>query len=241
MADEIRVVPDSQVPVVVDPALAAERQRAVAAHGTGGTGSTDPGAVRAEIEQTRARMSHTIDGIEDALVRKKEEIHDKMDVLAPVRERPLPSSGIAFGAGLLLGLATGGNDDHKGRGSRANRSRASSDSDESHWHRRSEQWENRAYRLRDIAREQEEELRNLEERWGEARTADMAGDSPAGAGGRRPDRDAGRDESQANKDSSGLLGSTMNELRDHLVGGITGFLTSAVHELTAPQGSRHSE
>lgn len=239
MADQIRVVPEDQAPLVVDPALAAERQRAVAQRGTAGTGSADPGAVRAEIEQTRARMSHTIDGIEDALVRRKEEFQDKMDVLAPVRERPLPSSGIAFGAGLLLGLATGGDDDREGRRDRSGGSRARNESDENHWRRRSEQWENRAYRLRDIAREQEDELRYVEERWGEARAADMAGESPR-AGGRRPDRDDGREENRGDHDSSGLLGSTVNQLRDHFVGGITGFLASAVHELTAPQGSRHS-
>ena len=68
----------------------------------------DPDVARAEIEATRARMSETIDEIEDALLRRKEMIKEKLDVLAPVREQPLKMIGIIFGVGLALGLLTGG-------------------------------------------------------------------------------------------------------------------------------------
>jgi hypothetical protein len=75
----------------------------------------DPGVVRDEIERTRARMSQTIDSIETALLRKKEQIEEKLDVTAPVRERvqsqPLMYAGGVFGAGLLLGFLTGGKDE----------------------------------------------------------------------------------------------------------------------------------
>lgn len=72
----------------------------------------DPDVARAEIEQTRARMSSTIDTIEEVLLRKKEQIQERLDVMAPVRQNPLPAAGVVFGAGLLLGLLTGGGDDH---------------------------------------------------------------------------------------------------------------------------------
>src|SRR5690606_25896658 len=68
----------------------------------------NPAAARAEIEATRARMSETIDEIEDVLLRKKEKIRDQLDVLAPVREQPLKTLGMIFGAALALGVLTGG-------------------------------------------------------------------------------------------------------------------------------------
>lgn len=86
MADEIRVVPEH-----------AE--------------TDDPDAARAEIAHTRARMSGTIDEIEDALLRRKERMQHRLDPFSTVRERPLQAAGIVFGAGLVLGLLTGGDDD----------------------------------------------------------------------------------------------------------------------------------
>lgn len=71
-------------------------------------GTDDPGMARAEIEQTRARMSSTIDTIEEVLLRKKEQIQERLDVMAPVREHPLEAAAAVFGAGLVLGLLTGG-------------------------------------------------------------------------------------------------------------------------------------
>lgn len=68
----------------------------------------DPDAVRDEIERTRARMSHTIDQLDRALVRKKTEVQEKLDVAAPIRQRPWVYAGGVFAAGLALGLITGG-------------------------------------------------------------------------------------------------------------------------------------
>jgi hypothetical protein len=68
----------------------------------------DPDAVRGEIERTRERMSQTIGAIEGALLKKKEEINDRLDFTAPVRQRPWAFAGGVFGTGLVLGLLTGG-------------------------------------------------------------------------------------------------------------------------------------
>jgi ElaB/YqjD/DUF883 family membrane-anchored ribosome-binding protein len=86
MADEIRVVPEG---MEVD----------------------DPEYARAQIASTRARMSETIDEIEDVLLRRKERIQNRLDPFSVVRERPFQAAGAVFGAGLVLGLLTGGDDD----------------------------------------------------------------------------------------------------------------------------------
>jgi hypothetical protein len=86
MADEIRVVPEG---MEVD----------------------DPEYARAQIANTRARMSETIDEIEDVLLRRKERIQNRLDPFSVVRERPFQAAGAVFGAGLVLGLLTGGDDD----------------------------------------------------------------------------------------------------------------------------------
>jgi ElaB/YqjD/DUF883 family membrane-anchored ribosome-binding protein len=102
----------------------------------------DSDAAREEIERTRTRMSETIDEIEDVLLRKKAEIRTRLDVVARLREKPLLVVGVALGAGVLLGLITGGrdrSDDHANSG-------------------RADIWEARARRLLAIARSQEEEI-----------------------------------------------------------------------------------
>jgi hypothetical protein len=75
----------------------------------------DPDVARREIEATRARMSDTIDSIEEVLLRKKERLQERMDFMAPVRQRvddrPLLVFGGVFAAGLLLGYLTGESDD----------------------------------------------------------------------------------------------------------------------------------
>jgi hypothetical protein len=71
----------------------------------------DPEFARAQIANTRARMSGTIDEIEDVLLRRKERIQHRLDPFSVVRERPFQAAGAVFGAGLLLGLLTGGDDD----------------------------------------------------------------------------------------------------------------------------------
>src|SRR5690606_7129622 len=102
MADQYPVTPASGRPVGTPapaPAPAAHRPPRF---------PDDPDAARAEIAATRARMSDTIDEIEDVLLRKKEEIRDRLDVMDPVREQPLRSLAMVFGAALLLGFLTGG-------------------------------------------------------------------------------------------------------------------------------------
>lgn len=120
----------------------------------------DPDVARAEIEMTRTRMSETIDDIEDALLRKKARIQDRLDVLAPVRENPLPSAAAALGAGLLLGLLTGGDDDESDDRYEVRARAYSGDFDDEllQAEERAATWEARARRLMKLAREQEEEL-----------------------------------------------------------------------------------
>jgi ElaB/YqjD/DUF883 family membrane-anchored ribosome-binding protein len=197
MADEIRVqrgdeprMVETETRVVRPVPTDAERrvpsEAAVAEHFPE---VEDPDLARAQIEATRARMSETIDEIEGVLVRKKEEIQNRLDVLAPVRENPWPSMGIALGAGLVLGLLTGGGDDEDeemeedvhfrrqvGYASRSqlDYTRARTDSagygarTESASYRtrtdlehRTEILEERTRRLLSIARDQEDEIRRL--------------------------------------------------------------------------------
>lgn len=131
----------------------------------------DPDLARMQIEQTRARMSSTIDQIEGALLRKKENIEEKLDVMAPVRrkarENPYPIIGGVFLAGLVLGLLTGGDDDEDdARGPKPAVRRFAADFDRErahghHWEERATTWERRARRLMDLANRQEAELLEL--------------------------------------------------------------------------------
>ena len=132
----------------------------------------DPDTVRSEIEQTRARMSSTIDQLESALLRKKEQIEEKLDVAAPVRERPLVYAGGVFAAGLLLGLLTGGKDRDEreydedelaaARSGRGGRALAMASVDyEGEWKGRAREWENRARELMKTCTRQEAEIRQL--------------------------------------------------------------------------------
>ena len=127
----------------------------------------DPDLARMQIEQTRARMSDTIDQIEGALLRKKENIEEKLDVMAPVRrkarENPYPIIGGVFLAGLVLGLLTGGDDDDEADGPQPAVRRFAADFDRErahgyHWEERANTWERRARRLMDLANRQEAEL-----------------------------------------------------------------------------------
>lgn len=106
---------------------------------------------RSEIEKTRARMSETIDEIENVLLRKKARLQQRMDVMAPVREKPIPSAAAALGAGLLLGLITGGNGREDGLSERERERLQEAEE-------RAATWEARARRLVRAAREREAEL-----------------------------------------------------------------------------------
>lgn len=63
---------------------------------------------RAHVEESRARLSETLDEIEDRLVEKRLELQEKLDVKKRVRERvdrkPLTMVAVAAGAGFLIGL-----------------------------------------------------------------------------------------------------------------------------------------
>jgi ElaB/YqjD/DUF883 family membrane-anchored ribosome-binding protein len=108
-------------------------------------------AARSEIERTRARMSETIDEIENVLLRKKARLQQRMDVMAPVRERPIQSAAAALGAGLLLGLITGGDGREDGLSDRERERLQEAEE-------RAATWEARARRLVRAAREREAEL-----------------------------------------------------------------------------------
>src|SRR5688500_3380171 len=75
----------------------------------------DPAMLRAELAQTRARLSGTIDEIEDVIVEKKEEliatakgIRQRLDPFYKARQKPMAAVGIVFAAGILVGIVTKG-------------------------------------------------------------------------------------------------------------------------------------
>jgi ElaB/YqjD/DUF883 family membrane-anchored ribosome-binding protein len=120
--------------------------------------------VRDDIEMTRQRMSGTLDEIENIILRKKEKLEEakaqiqrKLDVGARIREKPLTAAGAVLGAGLLLGLLTGGPSRKSVRAAR----------------RRSAKWEKRARRLLEIARSQEQEIEDLRVRGIHADLSDL--------------------------------------------------------------------
>jgi hypothetical protein len=123
----------------------------------------DPGVARAEIEQTRARMSSTIDTIEEVLLRKKEQIQERLDVMAPVREHPLEAAVAVFGAGLVLGLLTGGGGEreifpHAGAGPAAALEGVDR---ERRWRARSNSLKARTKALEHTVKEQRREMKRL--------------------------------------------------------------------------------
>jgi hypothetical protein len=67
---------------------------------------------RAAVAVSRARISATIDELEERIVDKKEELQERLDVVRPVRAlvaaAPLIAVAAAAGAGLLLGIASRG-------------------------------------------------------------------------------------------------------------------------------------
>jgi ElaB/YqjD/DUF883 family membrane-anchored ribosome-binding protein len=119
----------------------------------GGTTTRDPAVVRAELARTRARMSATIGEIEDVLLQKKDVIvstakgiRDRLDPFYKARQHPMAAIGIVFGAGLVVGVITGGKKRIPPPPAPAPPSNL---------------WERRARRLLRIAREQQEEIATL--------------------------------------------------------------------------------
>jgi hypothetical protein len=138
--------------------------------------------VRDEIERTRERMSRTIDELDRALVRKKVEVQEKLDVTAPIRQKPWVYVGGVFAAGLALGLITGGggkkdddDDDHvkiprallegigleQARGGRSRGGSGDVDVEYTGEGSGSGDWEDRARELMSVVARQEEEIRSL--------------------------------------------------------------------------------
>lgn len=109
----------------------------------------NPEAARAQLERTRARMSETIDEIEDVILKKKQDIQEKIDIGARIREKPLHAAGIVLGVGFLIGFLSGGKSDTPVGGLAADA--------------RAALWEGRARRLLRIARENEDRIDELED------------------------------------------------------------------------------
>lgn len=88
----------------------------------------EPGSVddaRAQIAETRRRMSEDIDRIERRISDTTAEVKERLDLFEPlrreIRSRPWPALAVAFGAGVVLGFAL--SDDRKrGVAGRATRS-----------------------------------------------------------------------------------------------------------------------
>jgi hypothetical protein len=178
------------------------------------TGTGDPEVVRTEIEQTRARMSETIDEIEETLARKRDRLQERLDFLAPVRERPLMAAGAAFTVGLLFGLITGGDEeedepDFRLSGGGGLRFSSGDGDDGEAWKNRSALWENRARRLLRVAREQEQEIHDLQERYGSLYSRDM--------------ELRGFEDDEADE----ALHSSASGFRDTVLHGLTGAITNA--------------
>jgi|GEM_PF-2231779 len=181
------------------------------------TMTDDPQVVRAEIEHTRERMSETIDEIEGVIARKREQLQDRLDVLAPVRERPLPAAGIAFGAGLVLGLLTGGDEEEHEFHPRARSLRLDGEAHDPYVgdvEERARMWEARARRLLQVARDQEEQIRELQERYGNlySRDVDLRGWEDGES------RDDG-------------IVSGIDDFRETVMHGLTSFLTDAFRQM----------
>jgi hypothetical protein len=191
MADEIRVTTVSGAEV----------------HRVAGEPAVSEGPVvidaKEEIQATRARISDTIDEIEGKILQKKERIEERLDVLAPVRERPFRVLGAVFGVGLALGLLTGGGRDEDGEDEER-------DDEEDGASDPAELWEGRARRLLRISREQEEEIESLRERLGRA-------------AGRVEVAEEGEDEVEGD--------STVDRLRAYVSEHLSGLATEAVQQL----------
>lgn len=83
-------------------------------------GSAGPGSVeqaRSEVARSRARISETLDQLEERLADKQQALREKLDVKKRVNDvvdrRPLGAVAAAAGVGFLLGLIGGrGGSDH---------------------------------------------------------------------------------------------------------------------------------
>ncbi|HET7322219.1 MAG TPA: hypothetical protein VFI96_06965 [Longimicrobiaceae bacterium] len=190
----------------------AEDIRVTEVGGSQATLPSNPGGARDDIQRTRERMSGTIDEIEGALLRKKEEIRERFDLMGRVRERPLEALGIALGAGLLLGLATGGSDEDEEDREASRRGWSYDEGD------RAEMWERRARRLLSIAREQEDEIDRLQ-----------------GRSGGRYDRYAEdlKERAEEVKERASMMGRTAERAVEHASGVLADYVEQAFRRLVS--------
>lgn len=106
----INRVPSSPASASRTPAVAEQEATTVSTLGNGRRGS--PREVRRDIEQTRARMSDTLDALEDRLAYERQELERKKNdlvdrvTLKPVRRalsrEPWRSVALAFAAGYIV-------------------------------------------------------------------------------------------------------------------------------------------
>src|SRR4051812_19328677 len=144
--------------------LIPPRTHAAAPGTIGALTPDDPDAVREEIQRTRDRMSHTIGAIEGALQRKKEEVRERLDFAAPVRERPWLYAAGVFGSALALGWLTGGgdrDDDEHVKVPRALLAGLGLEHSAEGDGRSARDWEDRARELAQVVARQQDEIHSL--------------------------------------------------------------------------------
>lgn len=190
----------------------------------------DPDQARAAIERTRSRMSETIDTIEEVLLRKKEEIQDKLDVLAPIREKPLPIAAGVFGVGLLLGLLTGGDDDDDLEYDGPEGSSAAALAAERRWRSRHSSLRARHSELEDVVAQQRKELKRMRRELDHSRRAlrSSPGYGASYAYGATYDYDAATEDDGGTMDA---LGDAVSSLKETVLGGIADLVTDAFGHL----------
>lgn len=105
-----------------------------------------PATTRAEIEETRARMSDTIGELEEVLLQKRARLRESLDLRARLAEKPMLAVGLVLGAGLIVGFLTSGGDRDRSRAIERGR----------------RDWDGRSGRMLDLLREHEERIADLE-------------------------------------------------------------------------------
>lgn len=191
----------------------------------------DPDEARAAIERTRSRMSETIDSIEEVLLRKKEEIQDKLDVLAPIRENPLPIAAGVFGVGLLLGYITGDSDDeHELEYDGREEGLAPAVAAERKWRARHSSLRARHSELEDVVAQQRKELKRMRRELDHSRRAlrSSPGYGASYAYGTTYDYDAATEDDGGTMDA---LGDAVSSLKETVLGGIADLVTDAFGHL----------
>lgn len=202
----------------------------------------DPYEARAAIERTRSRMSETIDTIEEVLLRKKEQIQERLDVLAPVRHNPLPAAAAVFGAGLILGYLTGGDNEHELEYDGRDEGLAPAAAAERRWRSRHNSLRARHSELEDVVAQQRKELKRMRRELDHSRRALRASpglgasyDRSTAYGGSFAYGDAAHGNAAASsydaQDDEGgtmeALGDAVVSLKETVIGGIADLVSDA--------------